>query len=136
MVGEKMSGEIAQEIINTVNRKFKVNALTIFAIAGEKISELKSRYIILCEKESSHPATEDVKKLAESILLESFHYKLARDINQLGSAEALFHPLARRMYQKRSEMKGMILGNLKLEPLVQCSSEEWRMIISEFNETR
>jgi hypothetical protein len=40
------------------------------------------------------------------------------------------------MYQKRSEMKGMILGNLKLEPLVQCSSEEWRMIISEFNETR
>ena len=136
MVGEKMSGEIAQEIINTVNREFKVNALTIFAVAGEKLSGLKSRYIILCEKESSHPATEDVKKLAESILLESFHYKLARDINQLGSAEALFHPLARRMYQKRSEIKGMILGNLKLEPLVQCSSEEWRMIISEFSETR
>jgi hypothetical protein len=128
MVGEKMSPEIAQEIINSVNRNFKVNALTIFAVTGEKSSGMKPRYIMLCEKESDHPAFENVKKMAESILLESFHYKLARDLHQLAPAGALFHPLARGIYQKRSEIKGMISGNLKLEPLVQCSNEEWQMI--------
>ena len=132
MVGEKMSPEIAQEIINSVNRNFNVNALTIFAVTGEKSNGIKPRYVILCEKESDHSASENVKKLTESILLESFHYKLSRDLNQLGPAEALFHPLARAIYQKRAEFKGMVLGNLKLEPLVQCSNEEWETIIRNF----
>ena len=127
-----MSPEIAQEIINSMNRKFKVNALTIFAVTGEKLSGTKSRYIIICEKDKDHSAFEDVKKLVESLLQESFHYKLARDLHQLGIAKALFHPLARGIYQKRAEFKGMVLGNIKLEPLVQCSNQEWKMMISNF----
>ena len=132
MVGEKMSSEIAQDIINSVNHNFDVNALTIFAVTGEKSNGMKPGYIILCEKEGDHPAFNDVKKLVENLLLESFHYRLARDLNQLAPAESLFHPLARGIYQRRSEIRGMILGNLKLEPLVQCSNEEWKMIISSF----
>jgi hypothetical protein len=132
MVGEKMSPEIAQEIINSVNSDFNVNALTMFAVTGEKSSGTKPRYILVCEKGNNHPDSEDVKRKVESILSESFHYKLARDLNQLAPAEALFHPLARGMYQKRSEMKGMVLGNLKLEPIVHCSNEEWKTIISHF----
>jgi hypothetical protein len=132
MVGEKMSSEIAQEIINSVNRNFDVNALTIFAVTGETSAGEKPRYIILCEKESDHPALEQVQKLVESLLLESFHYRLARDLNQLGAAEALFHPMAGGIYRKRAELKDMILGNLKLEPLVQCANDEWKMIISNF----
>ena len=132
MVGEKMSGEMAQEIINSVNRNFNVNALTIFAVTGERLNGVKPRYIILCEKEANHSSFEDVKKLVENLLLESFHYRLARDLNQLSSCEAIFHPMARGIYQKRSEIKGMILGNLKLEPLVQCSDEEWQNIIGNF----
>lgn len=132
MVGEKMSGVIAQDIINSANQSLNVNALTIFAVSGDQSNEMKPRYIVLCEKESDHPARGDVQKLAERLLLESFHYRLARDLNQLGHAEVLFHPMARAIYQKRSEIKGMILGNLKLEPLVQCSDEEWKMIIGNF----
>jgi len=129
MVGEKMSVQTAQAIIDSANRNFNVNALTIFAVDGEPSNGAKPRYIILCEKESDHPARGDVQKLVEHLFLESFHYRLARDLNQLGSAEAIFHPLARGIYQKRSEAKGMILGNLKIEPLLQCSDEEWKRII-------
>lgn len=132
MVGEKMSPEIAQEIINSVNGNYKVGALTLFAVSGEKFGKIKPRYVLLCEKEKNHPAIEDVNQLTEGLLAESFHYKLARDLNQLSCAQALFHPLARGMYRKRSEAKGMVSGNIKLEPLVQCSNEEWEMMISHF----
>lgn len=133
MVGEKISSEIAQEIINSANRNFNVNALTIFAVTGEKSNGMKPKYIMLCEKESEHPAFDDVQKLVENLLLESFHYRLARDLNQLGSADVFFHPEARKIYHQRSEMRGMITGNLKLEPLVKCSFEEWRIITGNFN---
>ena len=132
MVGEKMSPEMAQETINSVNLNFNVNALTIFAVTGERLNGVKPKYIILCEKEANHSSFEDVKKLVENLLLESFHYRLARDLNQLSSCGVFFHPMARRIYQRRSEIKGMILGNLKLEPLVQCSGEEWKNIINNF----
>lgn len=132
MVGEKMSAEIAQEIIDSVNRRFNVDAITICAVNAGKLSGKKPRYIILCRKESNHPAFEDVKKLVESLFLESFHYRLARDINQLGPAEALFNLHTRGIYQRRAEMKGMVSGNVKLEPLIQCSNEEWEMMISNF----
>jgi len=129
MVGEKMSSEIAQDIINSVNSKFSINALSMFAVTGEKSNGAKPQYLILCETKADHPALKDVKHLTENLLLESFHYRLARDLNQLAPAEALFHPAARGIYQRRAEIKGMVLGNLKLEPLVHCSSEEWETIV-------
>ena len=49
----------------------------------------------------------------------SFHYRLARELNQLTSARSIVHPEALKIYEECCLAKGMILGNIKVEPLIE-----------------
>ena len=79
-------------------------------------------YYALLAKGSITPDEE--ARLAQEVeakLQEDFHYKLARDLKQLRPAQVHVTPQAYEVYQERLVAKGMVVGNMKVEPLVQWS---------------
>lgn len=124
LVGEKLSPEIAIDIIKQVSNRFNVRALSLFGVTREGSDFEKPGYILLCEGDHTAHAEEAIGNYTEKILLESFHYKLARDIGQLSSSRAYIRTNARALYIRRAEIKGMVLGDIKIEPLVSCRYEE------------
>lgn len=49
--------------------------------------------------------------------MESFHYKLARELSQLQHASCVALPHMREVYLDQCRLRGMIEGNIKIEPL-------------------
>ncbi len=118
MVGEKMSPEIAINIMNKVSDKFNIRPVSLLAITCKKITEQKPHYLLLCEENNlQNNIIDEVSTYTENILNKSFHYKLARDHNVLEHAKSIFTNNARELYQKNFEGKNMIAGNIKIEPL-------------------
>ncbi|KPA13200.1 GH3 auxin-responsive promoter family protein [Candidatus Magnetomorum sp. HK-1] len=117
MVGEKMSPEMAINILSQVNQKFNVKTLTLMAVTNQG---KKPYYYLLCEGRKDNNLSVKLAKYSEEILSKAFHYKLARELNQLGKARSIITPNARQIYQDLAVKKGMILGNLKIEPLTLC----------------
>lgn len=112
MVGEKISYEIAQEIMNEVELQFKIE--TFYFIADSKSTTPNYKLIT-----KSNNYQDEVQVFVEKRLNDNFHYKVAREIGQLGCAEVFVvdDPLA--FYKTIKSSKGMIDGNMKLEPLVE-----------------
>ena len=118
MTGEKLTPDIASEIIKKTADRFGIKALALVATSGHARDNEKPRYNLLCENKKDNELEKQVARFAEDLLGESFHYKLAAEIGQLGQLKAIFHPECRKIYQKRNENRGMILGDMKIEPLV------------------
>lgn len=115
MVGEKMSNELAQDILNQMDQFFDITPVSLAAISVE---DKTPYYTLICE--GSTPNKDKLKEIEdklESLLNESFHYKLAREINQLEKSNILFVSNAQHLWQKQAQEKGMIAGNVKIEPL-------------------
>jgi hypothetical protein len=129
LVGEKMSPEIAMNIIEKVSDRFNIRALSLLGVTQGTDGWEKPNYVILCESDKRKIVEDDIAHYAEEILQESFHYKLARDIDQLSPAKAFLHPNARELYIKRGERKGMTLGDMKIEPLISCQFDELHDIV-------
>jgi hypothetical protein len=55
---------------------------------------------------------------AEAELQACFHYQLARDLGQLDALKVCCSQNARDLYYSRCEARGMVVGNIKIEPLV------------------
>ncbi len=117
MTGEKLTPDIAADVIKKTGRHFNLKALTLVATPGVSGNGEKPRYNLLCESEKNEHLEKEVGVYAEGLLDESFHYKLAAEIGQLDSLRVIFHPECRKVYQKRNENRGMILGDMKIEPL-------------------
>jgi len=118
MTGEKLTPDIAVEVIKRTGETFNVKALTLVATGGCAERNEKPRYTLLCEEEKNPAAEAEITRFASGLLDESFHYKLASEIGQLDPLRVVFHPECRKVYQKRNENRGMILGDMKIEPLV------------------
>ncbi|MCP4133840.1 MAG: GH3 auxin-responsive promoter family protein [bacterium] len=117
MVGEKMSPDIAMNIIEKAGQRFDIPVLSMLAVTNRNNGSGKPYYLLLCEEEKKDETEKDAGTMVEELLQESFHYKLARDLNQLAPAKALFHSEARKFYQEIAVKQGMILGDMKIEPL-------------------
>ena len=122
MVGEKLSPEIAVGIINELSVHKQVSAISLLALPSIKGTNLP-RYILLCNDENLENTNkvkrvEDLACLLEHKLCQSFHYKLARDLGQLDCAQVLLAPDAMEIYTAHKISKGMVAGNIKIEPLV------------------
>lgn len=133
MVGEKMSPEIALGIMEDVSQKFNIQVVSLLGIIDEQNTSQKPCYLMLCEEEKNIDMLKAVAQYTEDLLNESFHYKLARDLNQLGPAQSAFHPEARKLYMKRGEKRGMIMGDVKIEPLILWDETEILDIIRNGN---
>jgi hypothetical protein len=129
LVGEKMSPEIAMNIIERVSDKYDIRALSLLGVTQGGNGWEKPNYVLLCESDKRKATEDDIARYTEEILLESFHYKLARDIDQLSPAKAFLHPNARELYIRRGERRGMVLGDMKIEPLISCEFDELHDIV-------
>jgi GH3 auxin-responsive promoter. len=129
LVGEKLSPEIAMNIIERVSDKYDIRALSLLGVTQGRNGWEKPNYVLLCESDKRKVAEDDIAQYIEEILQESFHYKLARDIDQLSPAKALVRPNARELYIRRGERRGMTLGDMKIEPLIACRFDELHDIV-------
>ncbi|MFP4039164.1 MAG: GH3 auxin-responsive promoter family protein [Desulfosudaceae bacterium] len=116
LVGEKLSPEIARSVLESVATAYPVKPLSLLAVP-DGYSGVGSRYLVLCEGDENAPA-ENIAAAAEAELRESYHYNLARDLNQLSATVCLVSPEARSLYHRRADARGMVAGNLKVEPVV------------------
>ena len=119
LVGEKMSPEIALEIMKSAEQNPRLTAITVFAVPANTPDE-KPFYLLLCEPNSKITELEmkQVAATAEAELQACFHYQLARDLGQLGTLKVCCSQNARELYYSRCEARGMVVGNIKIEPLV------------------
>jgi hypothetical protein len=77
-------------------------------------------YVLLVE--CGHEAPRDALQQAlaaqvEQALQANFHYKLARELGQLQPAACVALPAMRAIYLDQCRERGMIEGNIKIEPL-------------------
>ena len=59
----------------------------------------------------------EIDEKIDSSLKRHFHYKLARELGQLGQTKCFISPEAMDIYHTLGERCGMIKGNIKVEPL-------------------
>ncbi|TQV66508.1 GH3 auxin-responsive promoter family protein [Exilibacterium tricleocarpae] len=118
MVGEKMSNELAAQLLSQVepqSQAFKPISLVAIPAASNR----PPFYLLLCEGTSRGSDERDrVAAMLEEGLSQHFHYKLARDLTQLGPAQCVVTENAWELYQERCRRRGMVIGNIKVEPLV------------------
>jgi hypothetical protein len=122
MAGEKISSEAAQSIIDEFRSKQGMNPLSLLAIPGNKEAgasgHYRGRYVLLCNPSKRSSDTSIKTSILEESLTKHFHYKLARELNQLDSALVLTTEKASEIYHFRCKELDMVDGNIKIEPLV------------------
>ncbi|MEE3190948.1 MAG: hypothetical protein VX281_08330, partial [Pseudomonadota bacterium] len=67
----------------------------------------------------------------EEQLNQHFHYKLARELGQLGHAEMLIVPDAMEVYTEHKIAGGMVAGNIKIEPLALWQNDQMPGAVSD-----
>lgn len=122
MVGEKISTVLAQRILDRLAWPPGVCAVTLLA-AEQGGTEGHPAYVLLADPPEGEPQAQyqvwaaQLTAEIESALQEHFHYRLARNLNQLDAARCLCIPEARQAYQRYCQGRGMIEGNIKVEAL-------------------
>lgn len=123
LVGEKLSPEVAIQLIHHFNQFDTITPITLIAIP-EKNHQEKARYSLLCSATKAlikcdKKATEYyLSQRLEEQLCEHFHYKLARELGQLDHARVLIKENALDYYAQHKVDQGMVKGNIKIEPLI------------------
>ncbi len=128
MVGEKLSSDLASDIIHQFSKPF-LPAVDVRPLSLLAVPSPTPFYLLLCEVDgnvSQRVVSEMNRTLAmrlEAELQKSFHYKLARDLGQLDHAAVHCSYDARELYLERGNKRGMVSGNIKVEPLVLWDGE-------------
>jgi hypothetical protein len=130
MTGEKLSPDIVADVIRKTGERFNIRPLTLIATPGNGSTGEKPRYNLICETPRDSQLESKVASFVSDLLDESFHYRLASEIGQLGDLNVIFNPDCRKIYQERNENRGMILGDMKIEPLVFWDESDSRFIKS------
>ncbi|GAB4409417.1 MAG: GH3 auxin-responsive promoter family protein [Bacteriovoracaceae bacterium] len=120
MVGEKISPEVAEICMQGMKEINKdICPISLIAVEGERKS---SYYCMLIEGDE----TTNLSSYLEKLLKTHYHYSVARDLNQLSEAKVVITPKARSIYQALFENRGMVSGEIKIEPL--CLVKEIELI--------
>lgn len=117
LVGEKISATLAQEIQDKLSLR---GALPVTLLALDQSTYLSPGYTLLLECDPQADRGELQAAVAaqlESALQASFHYKLARELGQLQPAACIALPDMRSIYLDQCRQRGMVEGNIKIEPL-------------------
>jgi hypothetical protein len=120
IVGEKTSPEMAQSALDVLASAGRCRPLSLLALAPPSKGERPS-YVALCEGPASTADDERRSATLEASLHRAFHYALARDLGQLAPARVLTTPDARAIYEAVGAARGMVSGNMKVEPLLLCA---------------
>ncbi len=113
LVGEKISAELAQDLISKITSEFNVLPISLLAFLKPH-----AHYQLLIDGDGSSDLKERIEKYVEEFLMQHFHYRLARELNQLSSCQVNFNTKAMDEYLRYSSKQISIRGNIKLEPLL------------------
>lgn len=117
LVGEKTSAQTAQAVQDGLALD---GALPVTLLALDEARQGQPGYVLLveCDATRPRPALErDLARQVEQALQANFHYKLARELGQLQPAACVALPHMRAIYLEQCRERGMIEGNIKIEPL-------------------
>jgi hypothetical protein len=117
LVGEKTSATTAQAAQDTLRLE---GALPVTLLALDQARHRCPGYVLLLECGEHAPQAalqRDAAEQVERALQANFHYKLARELGQLQHAACVALPRMRELYLDQCRERGMIEGNIKIEPL-------------------
>jgi len=120
LVGEKTSATTAQAVQDGLSLS---GALPVTLLALDEARGRTPGYVLLveCDEGVSSQARQaiqgDLAAQVEKALQANFHYKLARELGQLQHAACVALPHMRQIYMDQCRERGMIEGNIKIEPL-------------------
>jgi hypothetical protein len=117
LVGEKTSATTAQMVQDSLQLD---GALPVTLLALDEARQHAPGYVLLVECAPEAPREALQRSLAEQVeraLQANFHYKLARELGQLQHAACVALPHMRAIYLDQCRERGMIEGNIKIEPL-------------------
>ena len=129
LVGEKTSATMAQAVQDGLSLQ---GALPVTLLALDEARHRAPGYVLLAECGDQVPLTalralqSDLAGQVEKALHANFHYKLARELGQLQHAACVALPHMRALYLDQCRERGMVEGNIKLEPL-----RHWRGAVPE-----
>lgn len=117
LVGEKTSATTAQAVQDGLNLQ---DAMPVTLLALDEARHHTPGYVLLVECGADAPRQAIQQALGEQVeraLQANFHYKLARELGQLQPAACVALPHMRAIYLDQCRERGMIEGNIKIEPL-------------------
>ena len=117
LVGEKTSATTAQMVQDQLQL---ADAMPVTLLALDEARHRTPGYVLLVECSADAPREAMERALAEQVekaLQGNFHYKLARELGQLQHAACVALPHMRAIYLDQCRERGMIEGNIKIEPL-------------------
>lgn len=121
LVGEKLSTLQAQQVLDAVDFPAGSRPVTLLALenanAGASQPDSRPGYVLLLEGRLEQQALRALASQVERRLCEHFHYQVARNIGQLVAVQVMAAPDMHRLYIRECQRRGMIEGNIKIEPL-------------------
>ncbi len=117
LVGEKTSATVALQIQADMDLR---GAVPVTLLALDQSTNLAPGYCLLveCDEGTETPALrQHLADQVEKAMLQNFHYRLARELGQLQPATCVALPLMREIYLDQCRLRGMVEGNIKIEPL-------------------
>lgn len=119
LVGEKLSHEQTFKLFEQI--EYCCTPVSLIGVQSP-IDNHHPYYILLVENLTIN--TSQLAQISENFLQQNYHYQLARDLNQLGNLKVCSSENAHTLYEKVAISKGMIKGNIKLEPLVITNTDD------------
>lgn len=122
LVGEKTSATMAQQVQDGLQLQ-GAHTLPVTLLALDEARHRAPGYVLLVERQAPMPddaaqaLQHDLANQVERALQANFHYKLARELGQLQRAACVALPHMRAIYLDQCRERGMIEGNIKIEPL-------------------
>lgn len=120
LVGEKTSATTAQQVQDGLRLQ---GGLPVTLLALDEARHRTPGYVLLVECDEQAPPEiraamqSDLATQVEQALQANFHYKLARELGQLQRAACVALPHMRTLYLDQCRERGMVEGNIKIEPL-------------------
>jgi hypothetical protein len=120
LVGEKTSATTAQQVQDSLQLQ---GAMPVTLLALDEARGRTPGYVLLVECDGALPSgqrlglQQDLSAQVERALQANFHYKLARELGQLQPAACVALAGMRGIYLDQCRERGMIEGNIKIEPL-------------------
>jgi hypothetical protein len=117
LVGEKTAATAVQLILDGLKLDGGV-PVTLLALDQAKGKTPGYVLLVECAEGTNRQALQNsLAAQVEKGLMDGFHYKLARELGQLQGAACVALPHMREVYLDQCRLRGMIEGNIKIEPL-------------------
>ena len=117
LVGEKLSSVMVQEVLDKQHYRPAERPVTLLAVDDADGSGLPGYVLLLQSDKLFSAGSNQLSRSLEQGLLEFFHYRLARDLGQLAPVRVLRAVDMHQRYLDFCQQRGMVEGNVKVEPL-------------------